>query len=99
MKYAKIGQLRDRLSSYISQVRDGDEVVVLDRERPVARIIRAGGAPGIPGGEDARLAALERRGLLRRGRGRFPAVLRRARPVKVRGSILADLMAEREAGW
>jgi antitoxin (DNA-binding transcriptional repressor) of toxin-antitoxin stability system len=99
MKYAKIGQLRDSLSRYIGQVRDGEEVVVLDRERPVARIVPTRGA-GAPAGTDAdRLAALERRGLLRRGRGRFPAVLTRRRPVKVRGSVLADLRSDRESGW
>ena len=35
MKYAKIGQLRDGLSRYIDEVREGTEVLVLDRGRPV----------------------------------------------------------------
>ena len=31
--------------------------------------------------------------------GRLPAGWRRQRPVKIRGSVLADLRAERESGW
>ncbi len=99
MKYAKIGELRDRLSRYIDQVREGSEVLVLDRDRPVARLVPAGGVSPAPAGDAKRLLDLERRGLLRRGKGRYPAVLKRGRPVKVRGSVLADLRSERESGW
>jgi antitoxin (DNA-binding transcriptional repressor) of toxin-antitoxin stability system len=99
MKYAKIGQLRDGLSRYLDQVRDGSEILVLDRDRPVARIVPAGGPSPAPGGDGERLLDLERHGLLRRGKGRYPAVLKRGQPVKVRGSVLADLRAERESGW
>jgi len=99
MKYAKIGQLRDGLSRYIDQVRDGSEILVLDRDRPVARIVPAGSARPAPGSDAERLLDLERRGLLRRGKGRYPAVLKRGQPVKVRGSVLADLRAERESVW
>jgi antitoxin (DNA-binding transcriptional repressor) of toxin-antitoxin stability system len=99
MKYAKIGQLRDGLSRYLDQVREGSEILVLDRDRPVARIVPAGGASPAPGGDGERLLDLERRGLLRRGKGRYPEVLKRGQPVKVRGSVLADLRSERESGW
>ena len=99
MKYARIGQLRDGLSRYIDQVREGSEILVLDRDRPVARIVPAGGPSPAPGGDGERLLDLERRGILRRGKGRYPAVLKRGQPVKVRGSVLADLRSERESGW
>jgi antitoxin (DNA-binding transcriptional repressor) of toxin-antitoxin stability system len=98
MKYAKIGELRDGLSRYIDEVREGTEILVLDRDRPVARIVPAGGASPAPGGDAERLLDLERRGLLRRGKGRYPAVLK-GQAVKVRGSVLADLRSERESGW
>ena len=99
MEYAKIGELRDRLSRYLDQVREGTEVLVLDRDRPVARLVPAGGASPVPTGDDERLLDLERRGLLRRGKGRYPDVLKRARPVKVHGSVLADLRAEPDSRW
>jgi len=98
MKYAKIGQLRDGLSRYIDQVREGGEVLVLDRDRPVARIVPAGASHPAPGSDAERLLDLERRGILRRGKGRYPAVLKGG-PARVRGSVLADLRAERESGW
>jgi len=99
MKYAKIGQLRNGLSRYIDEVREGNEVLVLDRDRPVARIVPAGGPVLAPGGNAERLLDLERRGIIRRGKGRYPAVLKAGNPVKVRGSVLADLRSERESGW
>ena len=99
MKYAKIGELRDHLSRYIDQVRDGGEVLVLDRERPVARLVPAGAAHPAHGADSERLLDLERRGLLRRGKGRFPEVLKRGKPVVVRGSVRDDLRRERESGW
>jgi antitoxin (DNA-binding transcriptional repressor) of toxin-antitoxin stability system len=99
MKYARIGQLRDGLSRYIDEVREGNEVLVLDRDRPVARIVPAAGPPPAPGGDSERLLDLERRGILRRGKSRYPAVLKNEKPVKVRGSVLADLRSERESGW
>ena len=39
MKGAKIGELRNHLSRYLDHVRGGGEVLVLDRDRPVARIV------------------------------------------------------------
>jgi antitoxin (DNA-binding transcriptional repressor) of toxin-antitoxin stability system len=99
MKYAKIGQLRDGLSRYIDQVRDGGEVLVLDRDRPVARIVPAGVAHVGSSVDSARLADLERRGIVRRGKGRFPEALKHGKPAAVRGSVLADLRKERESGW
>lgn len=42
---------------------------------------------------------LERRGLIRRGEGALPAWFGKRRPPRLRGSIVKDLLAEREAGW
>jgi len=99
MKYARIGQLRDGLSRYLDVVREGGEVLVLDRDRPVDRIVPAGASHPAAGGDSERLLDLERRGVLLRGKGRYPAGLKRGRPARVRGSVLADLRAERESGW
>lgn len=38
-----IRQLRDHLSQWIDEVQQGDEVLVTERGRPVARIIKASG--------------------------------------------------------
>jgi prevent-host-death family protein len=39
MRTANIGQLKNQLSAYIKHVRNGEEVIVCDRNVPVARIL------------------------------------------------------------
>jgi prevent-host-death family protein len=39
MKTVNIGTLKNQLSAYLRLVRDGEEVVVKDRDKPVARIL------------------------------------------------------------
>jgi prevent-host-death family protein len=39
MRTVNIGELKARLSAHIKLVRDGEEVLVCDRNKPVARII------------------------------------------------------------
>jgi len=39
MKTVRTGDLKARLSAYLRLVRDGEEVLVCDRNRPVARIV------------------------------------------------------------
>jgi prevent-host-death family protein len=96
VKEAKIGELRNHLSRYLDHVRDGGEVLVLDRDRPVARIVSASG-PGAD--DDGRIGRLQRRGLVRAGTGKLPVWFGRRKPPRLRGGVLADLLAEREEGW
>ena len=99
MKRANIGHLKNNLSRYLDHVRAGGEVIVLDRQRPIARILPLGQQVAATGDDEGRLRRLEERGLLRRGTGRLPSWLGRRRPVRVPGSVLRDLLAEREEGW
>jgi antitoxin (DNA-binding transcriptional repressor) of toxin-antitoxin stability system len=39
MRTVNIGQLKNQLSAYLQLVRNGEEVVVRDRDLPVARIV------------------------------------------------------------
>jgi prevent-host-death family protein len=39
MKTVNIGELKNRLSAYLRYVQNGEEVIVRDRNRPVARIL------------------------------------------------------------
>jgi prevent-host-death family protein len=99
MKKAKIAELRNHLSRYLEYVRAGGSVLVLDRDRPVARVIPLDPGPGRRGDGAGRLQRLERRGLIRRGRGSLPEWLGKRQPVRLRGSVLKDLLRERETGW
>lgn len=95
MTTASIAELKARLSEFLSIVRGGDDVIVTDRGRPVARLTALNA-----GGEDARLEALVRSGVVRPPRR--PADP--ARPVggpvvaDAEGRLLAALLEEREQG-
>lgn len=67
MKRASVSELKAHLSRFLRDVRRGEEVQVMDRGRPVARLV------GVPratddAGEDQREALL-RAGVLRPGTG------------------------------
>lgn len=93
MKRAKIAELKNGLSRYLAHVKRGGTVIVFERDRPVARIV-----PVATVSADDKLADLERQGLVRRGRGGRPDLLRRP-AIRVRGSVLRDLLTERRSGW
>jgi prevent-host-death family protein len=65
MKTVNIAELKNRLSLYLKRAKSGEEIVVRDRDRPVARIVplQAGAD------EDAQLTALAARGVVRLGEG------------------------------
>ena len=77
-----IRELRDHLSQYIQQVEAGDEVVVTDRGRAVARVVPIKGARAID-----RLIA---EGLVTPGTSRK----RRARPRAKTVGTVSDLVAD-----
>jgi len=100
VKSVKIAELKNNLSRYLDHVKAGGSVMVLERDRPVAQIVPLSGPRGRrAGGDDARLARLERRGVIRRGTGGLPDWLGRRRPPRLRGSVIRDLLAERRSGW
>ena len=59
MRTVNIGELKARLSAHIQWVRDGEEVLVCDRNQPVARIV-----PCLLEDTPARERALIARGIL-----------------------------------
>lgn len=72
MTTAGVAQLKARLSEYLARVKAGEEVVVTDHGRPVAKLVPAFDA-------DEHLRELERQGLVRIGTGKLPpGVLRPA---------------------
>ena len=99
MKKARIAELKNNLSRYLDHVRGGGTVLVLDRDLPVARIVPVSEGSRAAGADEERLVRLERRGLIRRGKGGLPDWLGRRRPPRLRGSVLQDLLDERRSGW
>jgi len=77
-----VRELRDNLSRYLDRVRDGEEVVVTDRGRAIARVL--------PIGADRVLDRLIASGVVTRARN--PA-RRRRRPRDTSGPV-SDLVAD-----
>jgi prevent-host-death family protein len=70
MKKVGITRLRNNFSRYIDQVKQGESILVMDRNQSVAQIVPLGSTRrGLASAED-RLTRLERKGLIRRGTGR-----------------------------
>jgi prevent-host-death family protein len=102
MKTATISEAKNRLSAYLRLVKRGEEVLILDRTVPVARLVPV--EFGKPSDDDeAKIADLERRGIIKRGKGkgRGIAKLLREPPPKLKEplDIVKLLIEERESGW
>ena len=78
MRSTNIADLRNRLTQYLKEVRAGEEIVVRDRQRPIAKIV-----PFTVDDEDADDASLVAAGLMRQGTGKLPASFWRTRGPRV----------------
>jgi len=96
MKSVAVSQLKANLSRELAIVKAGEEIIVTEHGRPVARLVPVSGSEQeIP----ARLIALERAGLARLGSGRIPKEFWSAvRPGDAAGKGRVALRNEREEG-
>jgi len=95
MQQVSVAQLKAHLSKYLEVVRSGQEVVITDRGRPVARLSPLRSA----GQQDAHLEDLIRTGVARPPQGPFPADFwDQPRPQDPEGRTLAVLLEERAEG-
>lgn len=65
MLHVKIGELRNKLSALLRRVKAGEEILVYDRDKPIARIQPVAEKPPTFKSDKERLAWLETRGLVR----------------------------------
>lgn len=96
MKTAAVSELKALLSKYLSKVKAGEEVVVTDRGRPIAKIVPIKRTEmEIP----PHLLTLERAGLVRIGQASLPASFwSLPRPKDRKGAVIKALLNEREEG-
>lgn len=100
MESAGVADLKARLSEYLARVKSGEEVLVTDRGRPVARLVPVGvEIIADDEAETARLTAMEREGLVRLGSGRLPeGFFEKERPEDPEGLLVEAALEEREKG-
>ena len=95
MKTTSISDLKSHLSAYLDAVRAGEEVLITDRGRPIARIAPVRGAQQ----DVSRRDVLVRAGRLREPSGRVPKdFYTRALPADSKGRALRALLEERHEG-
>ena len=96
METAAVSELKALLSKYLSKVKAGEEVMITDRGKPIAKIVPVTRADSeIP----ASLLTLERAGLARIGSNVLPkGFWAMPRPKDREGRALQNLLQEREEG-
>jgi antitoxin (DNA-binding transcriptional repressor) of toxin-antitoxin stability system len=94
MKTVKIAELKNRLSYYLRRVRQGESILIADRDHVIARIERV--APMSEGGSETEwLDRLERSGVIRRAAGP-PSKQWLARRPTAGADVVGALLQERE---
>jgi prevent-host-death family protein len=94
MRTAAVSKLKASLSEYLSKVKAGEDVLVTDRGKPIARLIPLDRDEAeVP----AHLLMLEKAGLVRIGSGRIKTSFwDLPRPKDEKGRVLKSLIEERE---
>jgi len=93
MKTTAVSELKAHLSEYLNQVKAGNEVLITDRGKPVARLVPASRSDS----SRETLCRMEKQGLIRLGTGKLPKAfwtLPQAEDPK--GLVLGALLEERE---
>ncbi len=96
MKTAAISTLKASLSEYLLRVKAGEEVLITERGKAIARIVPLQREEAmIP----QHLLTLEKTGLARIGTGKIGGAFWKAvRPADAKGRALNNLLEERRAG-
>ena len=85
VRSTNIADLRNRLTQHLREVRAGEEIVVRDRQRPIAKIV-----PFTMDDEDEDDAKLVAAGLMRKGTGTLPASFWKGRRARVSVQTVVD---------
>jgi prevent-host-death family protein len=93
MKTASVAELKARLSEFLAAARRGEDVIVTDRGKPVARLTALSGVEHM----SERLAQAIRDGVVRPPTAKLPSdFFTRPRPKDPEGRSLQAIVEERE---
>jgi prevent-host-death family protein len=96
MKTATVSKLKASLSEYLRQVKAGEEVLVTERGRPIARLGPAVSSETLP----QQLVEMEKQGLIKIGSRKLPKNFwALPRPKDPKGLVVKTVLREREEGW
>lgn len=93
MKVASLTEVKNGLSGFVALVRRGERVRILSHGVPVAEIVPVETGRADDRAGEALLAGLERRGIVRRGRGGIPPEIWKPGP-RGKGKALSDYIVE-----
>jgi prevent-host-death family protein len=96
MRSVNVAKLKDQLSKYLSFAKEGEEIVIRDRNRPVAKIV-----PFSPETADEEEALLVAQGRMRLPKERLDLKkFWKMRMPRVSGNkAIEALLADRDEGW
>lgn len=93
MKTATVSQLKTSLYAYLRQVKTGEEVLITEHGRPIARLLPIENPASLP----EHLQDMEKKGLLKRGEKPLPANFwNLPRPADPQGAVRSTVSGERE---
>ena len=94
MKVVRIAEAKKELAHHLAYVKRGGTIRIVDRDQPVADLVPI----KTENDDNTFLARLEKRGLVRRGKGGpIPADLLRPGPAGSRAAVLDALVEERRS--
>jgi len=95
MKIAAVSKLKAYLSEYLNQVKAGNEVLITDRGKPVARLVPISRRKAV----QESMARMEKQGLIRLGSGKLPkGFWEMPRAEDPKSLVLKALLEERKEG-
>ena len=96
MKTTTVSKLKASLSEYLRSVKAGEEVLVTERGRPIAKLTPAANSDMLPD----QLSEMEKQGLIKIGSGKLPkGFWALPRPKDPKGLVVKAVLREREEGW
>jgi prevent-host-death family protein len=95
-KTTNVAELKARLSEFLALVKGGEEVIVTERNVPIARLSPLADRDVA----QVRTRELIRAGLLRPPRARLPKdFMNRPMPADPEGYVVDEILRERQEGW